>query len=649
MMHSAAPLAVVPAWQEQDAPRFEPPGWLGSSDGTDHSGRHMSGKKMDDDLIELETQLVETLRGLCRDAVEKFEAELHGRLKSLHAVHRGEGRTMTTVTTASKAPKRHSEHTSSKSSVQKTGHLSKVTTFFASDDSANAMVCGDLDAKAPDHLLKARVPLQLPRTELQKAALLSQMMQGKSAADEVAVGAGFLGGGGPFMQTLWMILGIVMICLSFVASHPPIPEETDGEMLCSVTCERLRWLRRATLAPAGLLFCGRGYFLSCRRYRHAYLALLLAGCVVAPCHAFGNVVNMYIVFDSGCVWPSEASIYSDIGPACRWLGLLDTGFRLVLSALIAAMVWALWLMRKAQAETCLFVGLTVQLSSSVLRMGTLLWIGGSASKAQLATQLVTGTICVCLLSGAVFRKNRSRRRAWELVREDAAEYDAQWHDIVSDDGDAVARLAETALAIDRDIKKSTQEGPRSNLRTEENLRRTLLQSSQRAGGGVQQELSSLPLLYAQAFELDSHFQLKCAEWAAGCGLHMASGIKQAERAIEKVWRTYDGNCQKLLDLVRCSIVCDHLDVALTVVNRIREDPAACLLRIKNRFDPHYDSADSGGYRNLSLNIMLVDLHTRRAWVDRHICEVQIVLSSMHERKSERGHRRYVQFRDRRAE
>ena len=66
-------------------------------------------------------------------------------------------------------------------------------------------------------------------------------------------------------------------------------------------------------------------------------------------------------------------------------------------------------------------------------------------------------------------------------------------------------------------------------------------------------------------------------------------------------------------------------------------------------DLDYDSSQSGGFRNLSLNLVVVDEHTCQASTDSHIVEVQLTLRPIHELKSDGGHRRYTRFRDLRAE
>merc|ERR1711870_137884 len=99
--------------------------------------------------------------------------------------------------------------------------------------------------------------------------------------------------------------------------------------------------------------------------------------------------------------------------------------------------------------------------------------------------------------------------------------------------------------------------------------------------------------------------------------------KRQERAIEKLWRTHNGRPQLITDLVRSSIVCDTPSDIITILNRIRMDVDVGILRLKNRMDPAYNSRESGGYRNVSLNLIIVNQHARQECAEMHICELQV--------------------------
>merc|ERR1719399_609754 len=69
-----------------------------------------------------------------------------------------------------------------------------------------------------------------------------------------------------------------------------------------------------------------------------------------------------------------------------------------------------------------------------------------------------------------------------------------------------------------------------------------------------QVIGSLAVLFAQAAAINDHYQEIVAGWAARfCGSHTWCSVKRRERAIEKLYRSYQGDAACLLDLVRSSI------------------------------------------------------------------------------------------------
>ena len=50
-----------------------------------------------------------------------------------------------------------------------------------------------------------------------------------------------------------------------------------------------------------------------------------------------------------------------------------------------------------------------------------------------------------------------------------------------------------------------------------------------------------------------------------------------------------------------------------------EDPELEVVRIKNRLDVAYDSRLSGGYRDVAINVRVVNEETRRRGVDIELC------------------------------
>ena len=80
-----------------------------------------------------------------------------------------------------------------------------------------------------------------------------------------------------------------------------------------------------------------------------------------------------------------------------------------------------------------------------------------------------------------------------------------------------------------------------------------------------------------------------------------------------------------------------------------QDEEITVLRIKNRMAESYDALQSCGYRDVLLNIRLRNDLTQLLGLDLHVCELQLFLKRFMLHKSEEGHKRYVEFRDKRGE
>jgi hypothetical protein len=170
----------------------------------------------------------------------------------------------------------------------------------------------------------------------------------------------------------------------------------------------------------------------------------------------------------------------------------------------------------------------------------------------------------------------------------------------------------------------------------------------------------LMVMLAQAWGINDRFQLLAAAWKARCrtagsgGEEKEKGLlpKRRQRAIEKVWRTYAGNATRLSDLVRCSIVFDSVPDLQECLALIIADPRVNVVRVKNRFSAAYDAVkECCGYRDIQLSVTLNDLgeEHERMGLHEHVCEVQLHLNSIYKLKNDEGHKRYVEFRNRRAE
>ena len=92
----------------------------------------------------------------------------------------------------------------------------------------------------------------------------------------------------------------------------------------------------------------------------------------------------------------------------------------------------------------------------------------------------------------------------------------------------------------------------------------------------------------------------------------------------------------LVDLCRQSIVFDDVEGLASCLRAIADDPNAEVVRIKNRLDPAYDSAASAGYRDVGLNLRLLEPQARGLAVETHVCEVQLLLLHFAELKVRSG-------------
>ena len=101
--------------------------------------------------------------------------------------------------------------------------------------------------------------------------------------------------------------------------------------------------------------------------------------------------------------------------------------------------------------------------------------------------------------------------------------------------------------------------------------------------------------------------------------------------------------------MRSGLTFDTVGGLTECLERIGADPTVAVLKIKNRLDPRFDSAESAGYRNVALSLVVVDEFTLRRGVEHHVCELQLGLRAIDDRKHDGGHRNYVQWRDARAE
>jgi hypothetical protein len=88
----------------------------------------------------------------------------------------------------------------------------------------------------------------------------------------------------------------------------------------------------------------------------------------------------------------------------------------------------------------------------------------------------------------------------------------------------------------------------------------------------------------------------------------------------------------LSDLCRQSIVFRDAEALASCLRAITDDPDAEVVRVKNRLNPCYNAAASAGYRDVGLNLRLLDPQALGLGVETHVCEVQLLLIQFAELK-----------------
>jgi len=126
-------------------------------------------------------------------------------------------------------------------------------------------------------------------------------------------------------------------------------------------------------------------------------------------------------------------------------------------------------------------------------------------------------------------------------------------------------------------------------------------------------------------------------------------LKNPERASEKAMRSYGGDLSQLLDICRQQIVFSSMGDLVQCLGQIADDGGVRVVRVKNRMSRGYDGNSSMGYRDVQVNLRFSNEHVMQYGLETHVCEVQLVLLEYAKVKTEEGHARYVEFRNRMGE
>src|SRR6185369_9858393 len=104
-------------------------------------------------------------------------------------------------------------------------------------------------------------------------------------------------------------------------------------------------------------------------------------------------------------------------------------------------------------------------------------------------------------------------------------------------------------------------------------------------------------------------------------------LKKPERIVQKANMDYGGHVDKVIDIVRASIICDSLRSIVQVVDDLLKIESVTVARIKNGFTA---SVKNGGNRDTKVNLLVND----------HVCELQIHLKEFYKVKEEEAHYSY---------
>eukprot|EP00281_Chroomonas_sp_CCMP1168_P007160 CAMPEP_0206277052 /NCGR_PEP_ID=MMETSP0047_2-20121206/36652_1 /ASSEMBLY_ACC=CAM_ASM_000192 /TAXON_ID=195065 /ORGANISM="Chroomonas mesostigmatica_cf, Strain CCMP1168" /LENGTH=836 /DNA_ID=CAMNT_0053706647 /DNA_START=81 /DNA_END=2591 /DNA_ORIENTATION=+ len=188
-------------------------------------------------------------------------------------------------------------------------------------------------------------------------------------------------------------------------------------------------------------------------------------------------------------------------------------------------------------------------------------------------------------------------------------------------------------------------------------------------------VTSLSKLYIQAAALHGLLCRKTLEWAMASGGHLSecisdaqkgpslvqvtpndseggwmervewAGLKHCDRSIEKMFRVYKGDCSRIVDISRQSIVFATCQDMITCLKYINSDPDVAIERVKSSLDPDQPGNEYNGYRDIKLNIRIVHEEALKMLVHSHVCEIQLIPRRLYDTKSDRGHTIYRQWRN----
>jgi len=268
--------------------------------------------------------------------------------------------------------------------------------------------------------------------------------------------------------------------------------------------------------------------------------------------------------------------------------------------------------------------------------------------------------------------------AHRVIQGDKNKYEVIWDKVLAETGDAAFKELK-----DLSSPFATKRSPKACAVSEFSVLGKLWRFFANRSTGSElrqldkhgQPVTSLTYLYEQAKKLDVQLRRKTLGWVSSSkGLlrqrcetclcfpeedhdivpymegsrvedYVWAHVKSIQRCVEKVMRCYGGDVSCLLDVCRQCVIFDSVAELTECLRAILKDPDVVVERIKNNLEPTRDSVRSGGYRHVALNLRIASAETREDGTDWHICELQMVLKSFYMLRNERGHARYICFRN----
>jgi len=167
---------------------------------------------------------------------------------------------------------------------------------------------------------------------------------------------------------------------------------------------------------------------------------------------------------------------------------------------------------------------------------------------------------------------------------------------------------------------------------------------------------TIAALFSVADQVNPELQKKCEQWSQTLPCcesehkgHLAKfhpgSVKKTERALVKVYRSYDEDIGRLCDLCRCSLVFATVGDMATGLEMICQDKdieVQSCSPLKQRFAIDYNDKMSAGYRDVQLSVKVKTPSNKSNGkaAENHLCEVQLHLKAFYEKKGQGGHANY---------